>query len=267
MTADPNAATYQPPELMLPDDVSPARLEDRRRLLALIDAQSRMLDESAAAKGADAAYTRAVELINSATVRRAFDLSSESETTRDAYGRHSFGQSCLLARRLVESGVKFVNVYFSNSIGGQSLTAGGWDTHGFNNTHMYPILKDRHLPITDQTLPALLTDLDDRGLLDSTLVLWVGEFGRTPKLNKQASRDHWPHCFTALLAGGGVKRGFVYGASDADGAYPASGATRPDDLAATLFTALGIDPHTVVADKLARPVPVAAGECIDALFA
>ncbi len=135
MTADPNAPTYQPPELMLPEDVSPARLEDRRRLLALIDAQSRMLDESVAAKGADAAYTRAVELINSAAVRRAFDLSSESEATRDAYGRHTFGQSCLLARRLVETGVKFVNVYFSNSIGGQSLRrAGGTRTASTTRT-------------------------------------------------------------------------------------------------------------------------------------
>jgi hypothetical protein len=266
MTADPNAPTYQPPELMLPDDMSPARLEDRRRLLSVIDAQSRLLDESVAARSADASYARAVELINSSAVRAAFDLSVETDSTRDAYGRHSFGQSCLLARRLVESGVKFVNVYFSNSIGGQSKTSGGWDTHGFNNTSMYPILRDRHLPITDQTLPALLTDLDERGLLESTLVVWLGEFGRTPKLNKQSSRDHWPHCFTALLAGGGMKRGFAFGRSDADGAYPADGAMRPDDLAATLFTALGIDSHAMVTDKLSRPVPVAAGNCVDALF-
>ena len=120
----------------------------------------------------------------------------------------------LLARRLVEAGTKFVNVYFSDSIGGQSTTSGGWDTHGFNNTRMYPIVEKRHLPITNQTLPTFLNDLDDRGLLDETLVVWMGEFGRTPKINANSSRDHWPQCYTVLLAGGGIKRGYVYGASD-----------------------------------------------------
>ena len=136
---------------------------------------------------------------------------------RDRYGRTTYGQGCLLARRLVEAGAQFVNVYFSPIIGG---CEGGWDTHGFNNKPMYPILKNYLLPITDQTLPTLLEDLDDRGLLDETLVVWVGEFGRSPRINNMAGRDHWPQCYTALLAGGGVKRGYVYGASDKTGAYP-----------------------------------------------
>ncbi len=146
---------------------------------------------------------------------------------RDAYGRTTYGQSCLLARRLVEAGTKFVTVYFSPNIGGRSSTEGGWDTHGFDNTRMFPIVEKYHLPITEQTLPTLLNDLDERGLLDDTLVVWMGEFGRTPKINKNASRDHWPQCYTTLLAGGGVKRGFVYGASDKPAPTPPKTPSAP----------------------------------------
>jgi len=167
----------------------------------------------------------------------------------------------------VEAGVKFVTVNFAPSIGGQSTTQGGWDTHGFNDTRMFPIIEKFHLPITEQTLPTLLTDLDERGLLDDTLVLWVGEFGRTPKINKNISRDHWPQCYTALLAGGGVKRGFVHGASDKHGAYPAEKMTRPDDLSATLFHLLGIDPETHVTDVAGRGIPISRGEVITEILA
>jgi uncharacterized protein (DUF1501 family) len=160
-----------------------------------------------------------------------------------------------------------VIVYFSESIGVQSTTSGGWDTHGFNNTRMFPIMQKRHLPITDETLPTFLNDLDDRGLLDTTLVVWMGEFGRTPKINENQSRDHWPQCYTVLLAGGGVKRGFVHGASDKNGAYPARDGVRPDDLAATMFHLLGIDPATVVRDPLDRPLPIAAGKVVREVLA
>ncbi len=136
---------------------------------------------------------------------------------------------------------RFINVYFAAHIGGRK-NSGGWDTHGFDNNPMYPVLKEYLLPITDQTLPTLIEDLEARGLLDSTLVVWVGEFGRSPKINKLAGRDHWPQCYTALLAGGGVKAGALYGASDKIGAYPAADAVRPDDLAATMYYLLGIDP-------------------------
>jgi uncharacterized protein (DUF1501 family) len=128
---------------------------------------------------------------------------------------------------------------------------------------MYPILKSHLLPIADQTLPALLEDLDGRGLLDETLVVWVGEFGRTPRINAMAGRDHWPQCYTALLAGGGVKRGAVFGASDKTGAYPASDPVRPEDLSATMFHLLGIDPKTEVHDAVNRPLPISTGSVIE----
>lgn len=257
---DPNSANFSLPELTLPASLTVERLEQRRELQKLIDAQSRMLDYSAAAQGLDAYYEKALAMLNSPKLRKAFDLSAEPDTMREAYGRTTYGQSCLLARRLVEAGAKFVTVYFSSNIGGQSIESGGWDTHGFNNTRMYKIIPKYHLPITDQTLPTLLNDLEDRGLLDSTLVLWMGEFGRTPKINENASRDHWPQCYTTLLAGGGVKRGYIYGASDKSGAFPAENPVRPDDLAATLYYMLGIDPHTEVYGVGNRPLLIADGK-------
>jgi hypothetical protein len=265
--ADPHAPDFRLPELSLPADVPVGRLEERRELQKLIDRQSHLLDHSAAARGMDEYYDKALAMLNSSRLRRAFDLSGEPQWLREAYGRHTYGQSCLLARRLVEAGAKFVTVYFSDSIGGQSTERGGWDTHGFNNTHMYPIIEKYHLPITDQTLPTFLLDLDSRGLLDDTLVVWMGEFGRTPRINSQTSRDHWPQCYTALLAGGGVRRGFVYGASDKNGAYPAKDPVRPDDLAATMYYLLGIDPETEVYGLGNRPVAVSSGKPVMGLMA
>ncbi|HYT91940.1 MAG TPA: DUF1501 domain-containing protein, partial [Gemmataceae bacterium] len=206
-------------------------------------------------------------MLTSPTFRRAFDLSSEPTAMRERYGRTTYGQGCLLARRLVEAGVRFVTVYFAASIGGQSFVSGGWDTHGFNNNPMYPVLDRYLLPITDHTLPVLLEDLDSRGLLDETLVLWAGEFGRSPRINNMAGRDHWPQCYTVLMAGGGVRRGHVHGASDRIGAYPAQDAVRPEDLSATLFHLLGIDPHTEVRDPLNRPLPISTGSVINGILA
>ncbi len=267
VTEDPNGANFKLPELSLPAGLSAERMAERRKLQELVDRQSRLLDNSAEAAGIDAHYQKAIAMLNSPKVRQAFDLSQEDDKTRDRYGRTTYGQSCLLARRLVESGVRFVNVYFSDTIGGQSMTSGGWDTHGFNDTHMYPIIEKLHLPLTDQTLPAFLLDLEERGLLDTTLVVWMGEFGRTPKINKQQSRDHWPGCYTALLAGGGVKKGYVHGSSDKDGSHPASDRVRPDDLAATMFQLLGIPPTTEVYDSFHRPLPIAAGDVVQGVIA
>jgi hypothetical protein len=227
---DPNSPNFALPELSLPSNLSFERVSQRRELQKLIDAQTRMMDYSAAARGLDSYYEKALTMLHSTKLREAFNLSAEPEKVRDAYGRTTYGQGCLLARRLVEAGTKFVTVYFSDNIGGQSTESGGWDTHGFNNTRMYPIIEKYHLPITEQTLPTFLNDLDERGLLESTLVVWMGEFGRTPKINDNVSRDHWPQCYTTLLAGGGVKRGFVSGASDKHGAYPAESMVRPEDL-------------------------------------
>jgi hypothetical protein len=266
VTQDPNDDDFRLPELSLPVGLSLERLENRREIQRLIDGQAELLEFSARARGIDAAYDKAVSMLTSPRVRKAFDLSAEPDAVRDRYGRTTYGQSCLLARRLVEAGTRFINVYFAASIGGQS-SSGGWDTHGFNKKPMYPVLKNYLLPTTDQTVPALLEDLDARGLLDETLVLWMGEFGRSPKINSMAGRDHWPQCYTALLAGGGVKRGFVYGTSDKTGAYPASDPVRPDDLAATVFHLLGIDPKTEVQDALNRPLAISSGNPVMAVLA
>jgi len=152
-------------------------------------------------------------------------------------------------------------------IGGRRVNQGGWDTHGFDNTRMFQIVDKYQHPITDQTLPTLLSELESRGLLEDTLVVWMGEFGRTPKINKNVSRDHWPQCYSVLLAGGGVKGGFVYGASDEHGMLPAEHPARPDDLAATVYHLLGIDPHTEIRDRGDRPLPIAAGNPIKEIVA
>jgi hypothetical protein len=262
---DPNSAEFRLPELSLPANLPADRLENRRAILKLIDEQEKLLEVSGAARGIDAFYERALTMLTSPAVKKAFDLGQEPTAVRDRYGRTTYGQGCLLARRLVEAGVRFVNVYFAARIGGQSMTD-GWDTHGFNDKPMYPILKNYLIPITDQALPTLLNDLGQRGLLDETLVVWVGEFGRTPKLNATGSRDHWPQCYTALLAGGGVKGGFSFGVSDRNAGYPASDPVRPEDLSATLFDALGIDPHVEIRDPLNRPLPLSRGRVLSSVF-
>jgi hypothetical protein len=264
-TEDPNDPDFRLPELSLPADLSLERLQHRRRLQRLIDQQTRLLEYSGEAGGFDQHYDKALSMLTSDRVRQAFQIQQEPDELRDRYGRTTYGQGCLLARRLVEAGVKFVTVYFSNSIGGQSTTSGGWDTHGFNNTRMYEIVDKYHFPLTEQTLPTLLDDLQQRGLLDSTLVLWMGEFGRTPKINDNQSRDHWPQCYTVLLAGGGVKRGFIHGSSDAQGAFPDEHPVRPEDLAATVYQLLGIDPHTEIYDRDHRPLVIGGRPILDVI--
>jgi Protein of unknown function (DUF1501) len=261
---DPNRRDFRLPELSLPASLPLDRLDDRRGLQRLIDRQSDLSEWSATARGIDTFYARALEMLRSPAVKRAFDLSAEPELLRDAYGRTTYGQSCLLARRLVEAGVRFVSVYYSAVIGGAK---GGWDTHGDN----FNQLKNRLLPITDLAVPTLIRDLKSRGLLDETLVVWMGEFGRTPQVQNTKQfgpdgRGHWPNCYTVLLAGGGITPGAIYGASDRIGAYPALDPVSPDDIAATMFWALGIDPTTEVTDPLGRPLPIAAGKPITRLF-
>jgi hypothetical protein len=263
-TRDPNAPDFRLPELTLPATISPERMESRKDVLKLIDGQSHLLEESAVAQGIDESYRKAVTMLTSKAFKKAFDLADEPKSLRDRYGRTTYGQSCLLARRLVEAGAMFINVYLSESIGGPK---GGWDVHGFDNKPMDPILKSHLLPITNQTLPTLLEDLDERGLLKDTLVLWMGEFGRTPRINALAGRDHWPQCYLAVLAGGGVKGGHVYGASDKIGAYPALGQARPEDVTATVFGLLGLDPATEIRDKLNRPMPISRGKVIEDVIA
>lgn len=263
ITRDPNQPDFQLPELSLPADLTVERLEHRRSLQQLIDEQTRLIEYSLLARGIEENYQKATALLLSPSFRKAFDLAQEPRSLRDRYGRTTYGQACLLARRCIEAGARFVNVYFSRSIGG---TGGGWDYHGNNGESTIKRL-DELLPITDQTLSALIEDLENRGLLDDVLVVWVGEFGRTPRINNNGGRDHWPQCYSAVLAGGGIRRGYVHGASDKLGAYPTMGIVRPEDLAATIFTGLGIDPETEIRDRLNRPLPIARGQPIHQLFA
>lgn len=257
-TEDPNGPDFRLPELTLPATLSLDRLEDRRSMLRLLDQQTDAA-ENAVGRGLEAFYDRAFGMLASARLRNAFNLAQEPTALRERYGRTTYGQSCLLARRLVEAGVRFVTVYFAPFIGNGNVL-GGWDTHREN----FNDLQNRLLPITDQALPALLSDLAERGLLDETLVVWMGEFGRTPLIGANPrfgpdGRDHWPQCYSALLAGGGVQQGIVHGASDRIGAYPVSGAVRPDDIAATMFHCLGINPASEIRDPLNRPLPISQG--------
>ncbi len=260
---DPNADSFSLPELELPASVDLARLDKRRQLLGIIDAQLNLRERSAIAAGMNEFQQQALSILSAPGLKQALDIGQEPDWLRDAYGRTTYGQSCLLARRLIEAGTRFVTVYFSSGIGGNGRE--GWDTHQDNFTD----LKKRLLPITDQTVPTLIEDLRSRGLLDETLVLWMGEFGRGPKIGDRdgKGRNHWPECYTVMMAGGGVSGGAIYGASDAQGAYPAADPVRPDDIAATLYWALGIDPSTEVTDTQSRPLPIALGQPISKIFA
>ncbi|MCS6975778.1 MAG: DUF1501 domain-containing protein [Gemmatales bacterium] len=217
----------------------------------------RALDRRLAESGYDAVRQRAFDLLLSDAVVRAFDLNREPPCVRDRYGRNTHGQACLLARRLVEAGVRLVCVNWHND------GAVFWDTHGDN----FNALKKRLMPMADQGFSALLEDLDQSGLLDETLVVWVGEFGRHPKITAgNAGREHWPQCYSAVLAGAGVRQGIVYGASDKIGAYPATPPISPADLTATIAFALGLDPHLEIRDRLDRPMPLVRGNPLLDLF-
>ena len=261
---DPNQAGFRLPELALPAGITPERMARRGEARRIIERQLGELENASLAKGLGDQYDRAHSLLASTKVREAFDLSREPDAVRDRYGRTTYGQSCLLARRLAEAGCRWIQVYLHPSIGGAK---GGWDTHGFRGEKMYPILKNHLLPLMDQTLPTLFEDLEERGLLENTLVVWVGEFGRSPKINDLAGRDHWPKCYPAMLAGAGVKRGSIHGRSDKIGAYPASDGCKPEDLSATLFHLLGINPATEIRDPLDRPLPLSPGRVIEEVLA
>jgi hypothetical protein len=254
VNSDPNAPDFRVPNLSLDGDVSTVRLEERRSLLDGLDSRPSSI-EGAVAHDYDVHRTKAFTLVSSAQVQRAFDLSREPPGVRDRYGRHSWGQSHLLARRLIESGVRFVS-----TVNGPSII---WDTHQDN----FNRLKNRLVPPMEQAFVALLDDLEARGLLDSTLVVWMGDFGRTPQINKDAGRDHWPSCYSVVLAGGGIRGGQVVGESDRDGAYPKECPITPADIHATVFTALGYDPHGITyLSPEGRPFPLSDGEPIRPLL-
>jgi hypothetical protein len=229
-------------------------------LLREVDNQVGLLRRSAEARGLDTFQDRAIRLLTQPVVRRAFDLSLEPESLRQRYGRNTFGQSCLLARRLVEAGVKLVTIY---SACGGKIPQDAWDTH----TDNFRKLKDKLLPSMDQGTSALLDDLRHRGLSDRTLLVWMGEFGRTPKINKQSGRDHWANCYSIWMSGAGVRGGQVHGQSDPIGAYPIHGRVyTPADICATVYDCLGIDYRATVIDPVGRPLRITEGTPMSDLF-
>jgi hypothetical protein len=240
--------------LALPTGVSAARLDGREELLAVLD--GRTLKSQRAAEYAATRRT-AMHLTRSIGGGGMFDLSAERASLRETYGRGRFGQSLLSARRLVERGVSFVGIHFN-----YMSKCDGWDTHKNN----FACLKNELLALLDRGLSALLDDLAGRGLLDETLVVVMGEFGRTPKINADAGRDHWGSCGSVVLAGGGLERGIVVGGSDKIGAYPTSQPVSPPDLTATIFHALGMDPKELMLNEQGRPLPLSTGQPIAALF-
>lgn len=232
-------------------DMTVQRLDRRKSLVSQIDGQFADAHASRAVTTMSDAQRRAFLMLTSSRTRDAFDLKLESADTRENYGRNLVGSSLLIARRLVESGVPFVSVH-------QEIFdhyGHAYDMHSNN----FGMLKNLNLPLLDQVIPALLADLDARGLLDSTLVVVMGEMGRTPKVNGSAGRDHWPQCGFSLLFGGGVKQGLVHGSTDAIGAYPASHPVSPADFVATVYQLMGIDPHLMVPDRTGRPIAIAHG--------
>ena len=254
---DPSQPDFSLPELEFAAGVTPVRLRQRENLLDNLERPVQSADALDASGNLRGYRRKALELLGSDTVRRAFDLRLEAPSLRDRYSRTRHGQSLLLARRLVEAEVPFVAVYDRKINGAES-----WDTHGSNFT----LLKDSLLPPADRGLAALIEDLADRGLLESTLVVALGEFGRTPRVNPNAGRDHWPFCYNAVLAGGGARGGFVYGSSDSIGAYPDANAVTPADLAATVFWRFGLNPATEIRDRTDRPYRLADGHPIRPLF-
>lgn len=252
---NPNDKGFQVRDVVLPAGIAEGRARSRRELRAQLDQMRRHTDRLAddPAVTFDQYYQQGVDLLLSPQAQAAFDIHREEEKVREAYGRNDFGQRLLLARRLVEVGVSFVTVY-----------NGGWDHH----TNIFAAYKGDQVKRLDQGMAALISDLDQRGLLDTTLVLLLGEFGRTPKVNKDAGRDHWPHAMSVLVAGAGCPRGAVIGATDAKGYHASEHVYKPEDFAATLYTKMGIDPQQTLHTNTGRPVQlVSNGRLIRELFA
>jgi hypothetical protein len=247
---DPGRPDFHVRDLTPPDDLSLDRVDRRRAFLKALDAFCRTVEADAATRGRDAFFEQAYRMITSPEAKRAFDLTREPEAIREPYGRHRLGQSCLLARRLVEAGCAFVTV-----------TDSGWDHH----QNVFRTLREGFpgkLPGLDRAYAALLTDLQERGLLASTLVVLMGEFGRTPKINSVGGRDHWPRASFVCLAGGGARGGQAIGTTDARGESPAERPISPQDLARTLYTLLGVDPDRELLTPDGRPVRVVSGGAV-----
>ena len=250
--SDPSSPGFKVRDLSLPTSVSPERFERRRSMLETVDAHFRNVEKSDSLAAMDTFYQSAYNLISSKSAREAFDLAAEPAAIRDEYGRNEAGQRLLMARRLVESGVRMV-----------SVTYGGWDHH----QGIAKAIEKNVVPF-DQALAALIRDLERRGMLDRTLIMVSSEFGRTPKINKDAGRDHWPRVFSVAFAGGGFKRGLIYGTSDATGAEPESNPLTVENMAATVYTQLGIRPSKPLMTPGGRPQAISKfGEVVTDLIA
>lgn len=248
MLADPNAENFVVRDISPPTGVDMQRVDRRRSMLSVIDELQRQSDvQPAAFKALDEHYEAALNMITAPETKKAFQIDSEDPKLRDRYGRNRFGQSCLLARRLIQSGVRFVTV-----------TDGGWDTH----TNNFKSLKDSRIPPVDQALPQLLTDLEERGMLDSTLVCWLTDFGRTPKINSASGRDHWASSGFAIMAGAGVPAGHVLGETDEDGGKVAKDEYFSDDIACTIYKKLGLPVDLIAHSPDGRPVRLIEGRPI-----
>lgn len=268
ISADPNAPDFGISGIDLPAGLSIGRFAERNLLRQQLGSRLDTMLASGLSQQHDLLYQQAVELVASQSARRAFELQRESAALRERYGRHPMGQGLLLARRLIEAGTTLVTVNWHNDA--SDVKSPFWDTHRDN----FNTLKQRLLPPTDRAIAALLQDLSERGLLESTLVVVTGEFGRTPRIGRvvmnaatdATGRDHWPHAYSALIAGGGVRGGQVHGASDDRAAYVARDPVSPPDLVATMLWSLGIDRGTVIHDRLRRPQLLCEGEPVTALF-
>ena len=255
-------------DLVLRPEVSSSRLERRARLRDLINKGMPEIDKAVAKYDLNEYYDKALSLIISGKARDAFDLKKESDAMRDAYGRNTFGQSCLLARRLVEAGTRVVEVVWPKVANSDNHS---WDVHVGLSDRM----RKQSAPMLDSALATLIADLDQRGILDETLVVAVGEFGRSPQRgvstsgngNSDDGRDHWPYCYTCVVAGAGTRRGFVYGKSDATGSAPVESPVHPTELLATIYHAVGINPATIVYNHLNQPRELVKGEAVTKLFA
>lgn len=243
------------PQTQLPEDITLDRLQRRRDLLEQFDDQQRRLEGSGALDTFGRHHRRAYEILTSAALKSAFGLDQEDPRLVDRYGRSLFGNSTLIARRLVERGVRFVNVTWDLFWDRVRIDYDAWDTH----TKNFSILRENKLPGLDQTYSALMEDLEARGLLDETLVVMMSEMGRTPRINGNAGRDHWTYCYSILLAGAGIRGGTIYGESDSQAAYVKDLPVSTSDICATIYHCLGIDPKFRVLDRSSRPVEIAHG--------
>ena len=252
LMADPSKPDFKVPDLLPPQEIAQVRLERRRRLRAVVDEAVKNFEASASAKSLDANFESAFRLMTSKQAREAFDLSKEPPKLRERYGMTRFGQCCLLARRLIEAGVRFVTVNTFLTVFNEIT----WDIHGSKPFTSIEGMRDIVAPMYDQAYSALLEDLSQRGMLENTLVCNLAEFGRTPKVNPAGGRDHWPQCWTIKFAGGGIQGGRVVGKSDSIGAVPAERPVEPAEVVATIYRSVGLDIHTTLPGPQSRPFPL-----------